>query len=33
MHKYISITLTPGKSKTDLSGSQTLQRLLQAKES
>ena len=33
MHKYISITLTPGKSKADLNGSQTLQRLLQAKES
>ena len=33
MHKYISITLTPGESKADLNGSQTLQRLLHAKES
>ena len=33
MHKYISITLTPGENKADLSESQTLQRLLHAKES
>ena len=33
LHKYISIQLTPGPNKADLSESQTLQRLLQAKES
>ena len=33
MHKYISITLTPGEGKADLNGSQTLQHLLHAKES
>ncbi len=33
MHKYITIRLTPGPQKADLSASQTLQRLLQAKES
>jgi len=32
MHKYISITLTPGRDKADLSESRTLQLLLQAKE-
>ena len=33
LHKYISIQLTPGPQKADLSESQTLQRLLQVKES
>ena len=33
MHKYISIRLTPGPQKADLNESQTLQRLLRAKES
>ena len=33
MHKYLSIRLTPGPSKADLSESPTLQRLLQVKES
>ena len=32
-HKYISIHLTPGDKKADLSRSQTMQRLLRAKES
>ena len=32
-HKYISIRLTPGEGKADLSRSQTMQRLLHAKES
>ena len=32
-HKYITIYLTPGTQKVDLNDSQTLQRLLQAKES
>jgi len=32
-HKYITIHLTPGPQKADLNESQTLQRLLQAKES
>ena len=32
-HKYISIHLTPGPGKADLADSQTMQRLLQAKES
>lgn len=32
-HKYVSIRLTPGEGKTDLSQSQTMQRLLHAKES
>ena len=32
-HKYISIRLTPGDQKADLSRSQTMQRLLHAKES
>ncbi len=32
-HKYVSIRLTPGEGKTDLSRSQTMQRLLHAKES
>jgi len=32
-HKYITIRLTPGPQKADLNESQTLQRLLQAKES
>ena len=32
-HKYITIHLTPGTQKADLNDSQTLQRLLQAKES
>ena len=32
-HKYISIRLTPGSSKADLNESQTMQRLLRAKES
>ncbi len=32
-HKYISIRLTPGDGKADLSSSQTMQTLLQAKES
>ena len=32
-HKYISIRLTPGEGKADLSQSQTMQRLLHAKES
>ena len=33
MHKYLSIRLTPGDTKADLNQSQTLQRLLRAKES
>jgi len=33
LHKYISIHLTPGPQKADLNESQTLQRLLKAKES
>ena len=33
LHKYISIRLTPGTGKADLSRSQTMQRLLQMKES
>ena len=33
MNKYLSIRLTPGPGKTDLSRSQTMQRLLQMKES
>ena len=33
MHKYITIHLTPGPGKADLNESQTLQRLLRAKES
>ena len=33
LHKYISIQLTPGPQKADLNESQTLQRLLKAKES
>jgi single-stranded-DNA-specific exonuclease len=33
MHKYISIRLTPGAGKADLNQSQTMQRLLQMKES
>ena len=33
LHKYISIHLTPGPQKADLNESQTLQRLLQVKES
>ena len=32
-HKYITIRLTPGPQKADLNESQTLQRLLRAKES
>ena len=32
-HKYVSIRLTPGEGKADLSRSQTMQRLLHAKES
>ena len=32
-HKYVSIRLTPGEGKADLSQSQTMQRLLHAKES
>ena len=32
-HKYVSIRLTPGEGKADLSRSQTMQRLLRAKES
>ena len=32
-HKYVSIRLTPGEGKVDLSRSQTMQRLLHAKES
>ena len=32
-HKYLSIRLTPGSGKADLNRSQTMQRLLQAKES
>ena len=32
-HKYLILTLTPGSSKADLNTSETLQRLLQAKES
>ena len=31
-HKYLILTLTPGSSKADLNASETLQRLLQAKE-
>lgn len=30
MHKYITITLTPGREKADLSKSATMQRLLSA---
>jgi hypothetical protein len=33
MHKYLSIRLTLGDTKADLSASRTMQRLLQAKES
>ena len=33
LHKYISIRLTPGSEKADLTTSQTMQRLLRAKES
>ena len=33
MNKYISIRLTPGDHKADLTRSQTMQRLLQMKES
>ena len=33
LHKYISIRLTPGSEKADLNASQTMQRLLRAKES
>ena len=33
LHKYLSIRLTPGPNKADLNESETLQRLLQAKES
>jgi len=33
LHKYISIRLTPGAGKADLASSQTMQRLLRAKES
>ncbi len=33
LHKYITIRLTPGTGKADLNTSQTMQRLLQAKES
>ena len=33
LHKYITIRLTPGDSKADLNKSQTMQRLLRAKES
>ncbi len=33
LHKYISIRLTPGENKADLSQSRTMQRLLRAKES
>ena len=33
LHKYITIRLTPGSEKADLNSSQTMQRLLQAKES
>ena len=33
LHKYISICLTPGEEKADLNESQTMQRLLRAKES
>ena len=33
MHKYITIRLTPGTGKADLTGSRTMQQLLQAKES
>jgi len=33
LHKYISIRLTPGTGKADLSRSQTMQRLLKMKES
>ena len=33
LHKYISIRLTPGDKKADLSQSQTMQHLLRAKES
>ena len=32
-HRYIAITLTPGHEKADLTQSQTMQILLQAKES
>ena len=31
-HKYLILTLTPGSSKADLNTSETLQRLLRAKE-
>ena len=33
VHRYITITLTPGDEKADLNQSQTMQILLQAKES
>ena len=33
MHKYVTIRLTPGSEKADLNESQTMQRLLRAKES
>ena len=33
LHKYIAIRLTPGSEKADLNTSQTMQRLLRAKES
>ena len=33
LHKYLSIRLTPGPGKADLTESPTLQQLLQAKES
>ena len=33
MHKHLSICLTPGENKADLNASQTMQRLLRAKES
>ena len=33
LHKYISVCLTPGEEKADLNESQTMQRLLRAKES
>ena len=33
LHKHVTIRLTPGSEKADLNTSQTMQRLLQAKES
>ena len=33
MHKYMAIRLTPGSGKADINASQTMQRLLRAKES